>query len=101
MLDLNGNNDTNEKKTQSTMYRVVLGLVSEMSLRASGINPPGFASAAWDSMWRTFDGRGPRGASTLTMQLAGLLDPGLAISGNARTIGQKWDQAQARSYHAL
>ena len=42
----NGNNDTNEKKTQSTMYCVVLGLVSEMSLSASGINPPGFASAA-------------------------------------------------------
>src|SRR5205823_5755127 len=61
----------------------------------SGVDWPGFASAAWDSMWRTFDGRGPRGASTLIMQLAGLLDPGLAISGNARTVGQKWDQAQA------
>jgi penicillin-binding protein 1C len=61
----------------------------------AGVDWPGFASAAWDSMWRTFDGRGPRGASTLTMQLAGLLDPALAIAGNARTLGQKWDQAQA------
>ena len=42
----NGNNDTNEKKTQPTMYCVVLGLVSEMSLSASGINAPGLASAA-------------------------------------------------------
>ena len=61
----------------------------------AGVDWPGFASAAWDSMWRTLDGRGPRGASTLTMQLAGMLDPALAISGNARTLGQKWDQAQA------
>ncbi len=61
----------------------------------AGVDWPGFASAAWDSVWRTFDGRGPRGASTLTMQLAALLDPALALSGNARTLGQKWDQAQA------
>jgi penicillin-binding protein 1C len=61
----------------------------------AGVDWPGFASAAWDSVWRTFDGRGPRGASTLTMQLAALLDPSLAIAGNTRTLGQKWDQAQA------
>ncbi len=61
----------------------------------AGVDWPGFASAAWDSLRRTLDGRGPRGASTLTMQLAGLLDPALAIAGNARTLGQKWDQAQA------
>ncbi len=61
----------------------------------AGVDWSGFASAAWDSIWRTFDGRGPRGASTLTMQLAGLLDPALAMSGSARTVGQKWDQAQA------
>ena len=61
----------------------------------AGVDWPGFASAAWDSVWRSLDGRGPRGASTLTMQLAGLLDPALAIAGNSRTLGQKWDQAQA------
>ncbi len=61
----------------------------------AGVDWPGFASAAWDSLRRTLDGRGPRGASTLTMQLAGLLDPALAIAGNARSLGQKWDQAQA------
>ena len=41
-----GSSDTNEKKTQSTMYCAALGFVSEMSLRASGMNPPGFARAA-------------------------------------------------------
>jgi hypothetical protein len=35
----NGNNDTSEKKSQSTMYCVVLGLVSEMSLSAKRDKP--------------------------------------------------------------
>ena len=61
----------------------------------AGVDWVGFGSAAWDSVWRAFDGRRPRGASTLTMQLAGLLDPALAIAVNTRTLGQKWDQAQA------
>src|SRR5947207_5567794 len=26
----------------------------------AGVDWSGFASAAWDSLWRTFDGRGPR-----------------------------------------
>src|ERR671937_734021 len=41
-----GSNDTNEKNSHSTMYWAALGLVSEMSLRASGMNPPGLASVA-------------------------------------------------------
>jgi penicillin-binding protein 1C len=61
----------------------------------AGVDWVGFGSAAWDSAWRVVDGRRPRGASTLTMQLAGLLDPALAITANTRTLGQKWDQAQA------
>jgi penicillin-binding protein 1C len=60
-----------------------------------GVDWSGLAGAAWDSVWRTLDGRGARGGSTLTMQLAGMLDPGLALSGSSRTFTQKWDQAQA------
>jgi penicillin-binding protein 1C len=60
-----------------------------------GVDWSGLAGAAWDSVWRTIDGRRPRGGSTLTMQLAGMLDPALAIAGSARTLTQKWDQAQA------
>jgi penicillin-binding protein 1C len=60
-----------------------------------GVDWSGLAGAAWDSVWRTLDGRGARGGSTLTMQLAGMLDPALTLSGNARTFAQKWDQAQA------
>ena len=29
------------------------------------------------------------------MQLAGLLDPALGATASARTLAQKWDQAQA------
>jgi penicillin-binding protein 1C len=60
-----------------------------------GVDWSGLAGAAWDSVWRTLDGRRARGGSTLTMQLAGMLDPALALAGNARTFSQKWDQAQA------
>src|SRR5262249_34809574 len=38
----------------------------------------------------------PRGGSTLTMQLAGLLDPALKANANEpRTLAQKWDQIEA------
>lgn len=61
-----------------------------------GVDWPGLAVAAWDSMWRAADGRRPRGGSTLTMQLAGLLDPALrAPGGEPRSLAQKWDQIEA------
>jgi penicillin-binding protein 1C len=63
-------------------------------LEHRGVDWQGMAAAAWDSVWRTLDGRRVRGGSTLTMQLAGLLDPALATRGAARTVAQKWDQAQ-------
>jgi penicillin-binding protein 1C len=32
-----------------------------------GVDWSGLAGVAWDSVWRTLDGRGARGGSTLTM----------------------------------
>ena len=60
-----------------------------------GVDWQAFAGALWDNLWRNLQGRRPRGASTLTMQLAGLLDPSLRAKGQARTLAQKWDQALA------
>jgi penicillin-binding protein 1C len=40
-------------------------------------------------------GGAPRGASTITMQLAAMLDPGLQPAGGRRTLAQKWLQAKA------
>ena len=59
-----------------------------------GVDWSGLAGAAWDSVGRMLDGRRARGGSTLTMQLAGMLDPALMLSGKSRTFEQKWDQAK-------
>lgn len=37
----------------------------------------------------------PRGASTLTMQVAAMIEPTLRPAGARRTLGQKWDQIKA------
>ncbi len=60
-----------------------------------GVDWTGLAGAAWDSLWRTLDGRAPRGGSTITMQLASFLDPALAPRRTTRDLRQKWDQVQA------
>ncbi|MGH8796918.1 MAG: penicillin-binding protein 1C, partial [Caldimonas sp.] len=55
----------------------------------SGIDWSAVAQSAWDNLWNTRT----RGASTLTMQLAGLIDAGLARPRGGRSIVQKLDQA--------
>ncbi len=55
----------------------------------SGIDWSGVARSAWANAWN----QRTQGASTLTMQLAGLLDDGLARPAGGRTIGQKLGQA--------
>ncbi|MBF0422461.1 MAG: penicillin-binding protein 1C [Magnetococcales bacterium] len=44
------------------------------------------------SLWGRLSGRGSRGASTITMQLAGLLIPTTAGRSGNRTLAQKWGQ---------
>jgi penicillin-binding protein 1C len=55
----------------------------------SGVDWRGVASAAWANLWNTRT----RGASTLTMQLAGLLDDDLRRGAGGRSAGQKVGQA--------
>ena len=60
----------------------------------SGVDWRAFAGSIWHNLW--YDRK--RGASTLSMQLAGLLDPELALGRDGaprRSISQKWDQAFA------
>ena len=54
----------------------------------SGVDWSAVAASAWANLW---NGR-TRGASTLTMQLAGLIDAGLARPGSGRSIAQKLGQ---------
>jgi penicillin-binding protein 1C len=60
----------------------------------AGIDWKAFLGAAWQNIW----GHTKRGGSTLTMQLAGLLDPALQLPGRGtarRSLSQKWDQSLA------
>ena len=45
-----------------------------------------------DGALRYFTFRGKRGGSTITMQLASILDSRLKVKTNGRTFSQKWDQ---------
>jgi penicillin-binding protein 1C len=56
-----------------------------------GVDWSAAGKAAWDNLFRSR----PRGASTITMQLAAQLDPRLQPSARGRSWGQKWDQIQA------
>lgn len=55
----------------------------------SGIVWSSVAASAWANLWNTRT----RGASTLTMQLAGLIDEGLARPAGGRSVAQKIGQA--------
>ena len=54
----------------------------------SGVDWGAVARSAWGNAWNTKT----RGASTLTMQLAGLIDDGLARPGGGRSVTQKLGQ---------
>lgn len=55
----------------------------------SGVDWSAVATSAWSNLWN----RRTRGASTLTMQLAGLIDDGLARPADGRSVVQKIGQA--------
>jgi penicillin-binding protein 1C len=56
-----------------------------------GVDWEAVLGAAWDRMLSD----SPRGASTLTMQLAAMLDPALERHSDGRSMAQKWQQMQA------
>ncbi|TFW11433.1 penicillin-binding protein 1C [Massilia arenosa] len=57
----------------------------------SGVDLLAMGKAAWENLFRSR----PRGASTITMQLASQLDPALQPGAGGRTLGQKWNQMKA------
>ena len=57
----------------------------------NGVDWRAVVGAAWENL--LYDTH--RGASTLTMQLAGLLDPALTRGAGGRTYTQKWQQIKA------
>ncbi len=59
----------------------------------SGVDWGAVAKSAWGNLWNSRT----RGASTITMQLAGLIDGGLARPGGGRSVTQKISQAMTAS----
>ena len=59
----------------------------------SGVDWSAVAISAWGNLWN----RRTRGASTITMQLAGLIADGLARPGGGRSVAQKISQAMTAS----
>ena len=64
-------------------------------LAHGGVDWQAFVGAAWSNLWRGMKGQRQRGASTLTMQVVGMIDPALRMTGAGRSLGQKLDQAMA------
>ncbi|WGG52001.1 penicillin-binding protein 1C [Rugamonas sp. DEMB1] len=69
----------------------VLQAEDQRFMQHDGVDLKAMGQAAWDNLFRSR----PRGASTLTMQLAAQLDPALRGGAAGRGWGQKWDQIQA------
>jgi len=79
------------------LTRLVVQAEDQRFHEHGGVDFEAIGKAAWDNLFRAR----PRGASTITMQLAGLLDPALQAGKDGRTLGQKWDQiAAARELEA-
>ena len=72
--------------------RAVLQAEDQRFMEHGGIDFQAIGKAAWDNL---FGLQRTRGASTITMQLAGLLDPKLAPRSTGRTWTRKWNQALA------
>lgn len=76
-----------EEVSPSLRYALVLS-EDRRFYQHSGVDWSGVAAAAWANLWNTRT----RGASTLTMQLAGLLDEDLKASRDGRSLWQKLGQ---------
>jgi penicillin-binding protein 1C len=77
--------------------RAVMQAEDQRFMEHGGVDLKAAGQAAWDNLFRAQGSRQSRlrGASTITMQLAGLLDPALAARAAGRSWRQKWDQALA------
>src|SRR5690242_6004695 len=71
-----------------TVGRAVLQAEDQRFMEYGGIDFQAIGKAAWDNLFGAAGTR-TRGASTITMQLAGLLDPKLAPRSAGRTWARK------------
>jgi len=72
----------------SALVTAVLASEDRRFREHGGVDARAIAAA----VWLRLSGGGPRGGSTITMQLAGLLDPALRRRREPRGLAQKWRQ---------
>ncbi len=77
------------ERMSPALLRAVIASEDKRFHEHSGVDWRAVAASAWSNLWNTRT----RGASTLTMQLAGLLDEGLARPEGGRSVAQKLGQA--------
>ncbi|WP_341887805.1 penicillin-binding protein 1C [Variovorax sp. YR752] len=77
------------ENTSPALLRALLLSEDKRFHEHSGVDWRSVAASAWGNLWNTRT----RGASTLTMQLAGLIDDGLARPEGGRSVVQKIGQA--------
>jgi len=77
-----------------TLGRAVLQAEDQRFMQHGGVDVEALGKAAWDALLGGGGARA-RGASTITMQLAGMLDPALGPRSSGRTLAHKWDQIMA------
>ncbi len=82
---------TRLKDVSPALVKAVLRSEDRRFYRHHGVDWRAVAAAAFEMVL----GSGRRGASTVTMQLASLLDGSLRPAGGRRTVGRKWKQMQA------
>ncbi|MFT3734165.1 MAG: penicillin-binding protein 1C [Rhodocyclaceae bacterium] len=83
--------------TSPALQRALVTAEDQRFWQHGGVNWLAFARAAFDKAGSALGGdKATRGASTISMQLAALLDEQLrAAPGQRRDISRKWDQAMA------
>ena len=79
------------EQVSPAFMRALIASEDKRFYQHSGIDWQALAGAMWRNIWN----EKTRGASTLTMQLAGLLDPALQIKKGGRSLTQKWSQIGA------
>lgn len=73
------------------MQEALLASEDKRFYQHGGVDWQAVLGAAWDRL----NSDSQRGASTLSMQLAAMLQPGLARGADGRSVKQKWQQIQA------
>ena len=79
------------KEVSPALRRAVVHAEDRHFETHEGVDWAALGSAAIGNLF----GKGRRGASTISMQVAAMLDSGLSRKNGARDLGQKWDQIVA------